>query len=249
MRMGEKRRYRELFKSKDLVGFRVNQKETDVYVAVDSRKKENLKSIITETERLIRDYRRDIEDYIRNCPLFEVSFRPVAVDSDAPEIIKEMARVALLANVGPFASVAGAIAGAVGRKLSEEISDVIIENGGDVFMKTTKPRKVGIYSDSDEISNRIGLEVHPTDTPLGICASSGTQGHSFSFGRADVAVAVSNSTALADACATAMGNLIMESRDITKGIDFAKSIEGIKGVVIVKDGQIGFWGDIRIIMI
>jgi hypothetical protein len=249
MRMGEKRRYRELFKSKDLVGFRVNQKETDVYVAVDSRKKENLKSIITETERLIRDYRRDIEDYIRNYPLFEVSFRPVAVDSDAPEIIKEMARVALLANVGPFASVAGAIAGAVGRKLSEEISDVIIENGGDVFMKTTKPRKVGIYSDSDEISNRIGLEVHPTDTPLGICASSGTQGHSFSFGRADVAVAVSNSTALADACATAMGNLIMESRDITKGIDFAKSIEGIKGVVIVKDGQIGFWGDIRIIII
>jgi len=249
MRMGEKRRYRELFKSKDLVGFRVNQKETDVYVAVDSRKKENLKSIITKTERLIRDYRRDIEDYIRNYPLFEVSFRPVAVDSDAPEIIKEMARTALLANVGPFASVAGAIAGAVGRKLSEEISDVIIENGGDVFMKTTKPRKVGIYSDSDEISNRIGLEVHPTDTPLGICASSGTQGHSFSFGRADVAVAVSNSTALADACATAMGNLIMESRDITKGIDFAKSIEGIKGVVIVKDGQIGFWGDIRIIMI
>ncbi len=247
--MGEKRRYRELFNSKDLVGFRVNQKETDVYVAVDSRKKGNLKSIIAKTETLIRDYRRDIEDYIRNYPLFEVSFRPVAVDSDAPEIIKEMARAALLANVGPFASVAGAIAGAVGRKLSEEISDVIIENGGDVFMKTTKPRKVGIYSESDEISNGIGLEVHPTHTPLGICASSGTQGHSFSFGRADVAVAVSNSTALADACATAMGNLIMESKDITRGIDFAKSIEGIKGVVIVKDGQIGFWGDIRIIMI
>jgi len=247
--MGEKRRYRELFNSRDLVSFRVKQKETDVYVAVDSRKKGNLKSIIAKTERLIRDYRRDIEDYIRNYPLFEVSFRPVAVDSDAPEIIKEMASAALLANVGPFASVAGAIAGAVGRKLSEEISNVIIENGGDIFMKTARPRKVGIYSESDEISNRIGLEVRPTDTPLGICASSGTQGHSFSFGRADVAVAVSSSTALADACATATGNLIMESKDITKGIDFAKSIEGIKGVVIVKDGQIGFWGDLRIIMI
>ena len=247
--MGNKKRYRELFNSKDLVSFRINQKETDIYVAVGNREKGNLKRIIAKTEKLIEDCRRDIENYIKNYPLFEMSFRPVAVDSDAPEIIKEMAQAALLANVGPFASVAGAIAGAVGRKLSEEISDVIIENGGDVFIKTTKTRKVGIYYDREEISNGFGLEVHPPDTPLGICASSGTCGHSFSFGRADVAVAVSNSTALADACATAMGNLIEESRDITKGINFAKSIEGIKGVVIIKDGRFGFWGDIRIISI
>ena len=247
--MGEKRRYRELFKSKDLVSFRVVQKETDIYVAVDGKEKRKLESIIAKTEKLVGDYRRDIEDYIKNYPIFEVSFRPVAVDSDAPEIIKQMARAALLANVGPFASVAGAIAGAVGRKLSEEISDVIIENGGDVFIKTSKTRKVGIYYGADEISNGFGLEVHPPDTPLGICASSGTCGHSFSFGRADVAVAVSNSTALADACATAMGNLVKESKDIAKGINFAKSIEGIKGVVIIKDGQFGFGGDIRIISI
>jgi len=247
--MDEKIKYRELFKSKDLVSFTVNQKETDLYVAVDRRKKRGLKSIVAKTEKLVGDCRWDIENYIRKYPLFEVTFRPVAVDSDAPEIIKEMARAALLANVGPFASVAGAIAGAVGRKLSEEISDVIIENGGDVFIKTTRPRKVGIYSISDKISNRIGLEVHPIDTPLGICASSGTQGHSFSFGRADVAVAVSSSCALADACATAIGNLIKDGRDIVRGIDFARNIEGIKGAVIIKDDQFGFWGDIRIISI
>jgi hypothetical protein len=62
-------------------------------------------------------------------------------------------------------------------------------------------------------------------------------------------VAVSDSTALADACATAIGNLVKESSDIAKGINFAKGIEGIKGVVIVKDGQFGFWGDLRIITI
>ncbi|MFB0527498.1 MAG: UPF0280 family protein [bacterium] len=247
--MFEKRKYRELFKSKDLVSFRVNQKETDIYVAVDGKEKENLDSIIAKTEKLVGDYRQDIENYIKNYPIFEVSFRPVAVDSDAPEIIKQMAHAALLANVGPFASVAGAIAGAVGRKLSEQISDVIIENGGDVFIKTTKTRKVGIYYGSDEISNWFGLEIHPSDTPLGICASSGTCGHSFSFGRADVAVAVAQSTALADACATAMGNLVKEDRDIAKGINFARGIEGIKGVVIIKDGKFGLWGDIRIISI
>jgi len=247
--MFEKRKYRELFKSKDLVSFRVNQKETDIYVAIDAKEKRKLESIVAKTEKLVRDYRRDIEDYIKNYPIFEVSFRPVTVDFDAPEIIKQMAQAALLANVGPFASVAGAIAGAVGRKLSEDISDVIIENGGDVFIKTSKTRKAGIYYSADEISNGIGLEVHPVDTPLGICASSGTRGHSFSFGRADVAVAVSDSTALADACATAIGNLVKESNDIAKGINFARGIEGIRGVVIVKDGQFGFWGDLRIITI
>jgi len=247
--MDDKRTYRELFKSKDLMSFRVRQKETDIYVAVGNRKEGNLKSIIAKTEKLVRDCRRDIENYIRNYPIFEVSFRPVVVDSDAPEIIKDMARAALLVNVGPFASVAGAIAGAVGRELSGEISDVIVENGGDVFIKSSKPRKVGIYCGPDEISNRIGLEVYPADTPLGICASSGTQGHSFSFGRADLAVAISNSTALADACATAVGNLIKEKRDIARGIEFARIIEGIKGVVIIKDGQFGFWGDIKIVSI
>ena len=247
--MVEKRRYRELFKSKDLVNFRVSQKETDIYVAIDGKEKGNIESIIAKTEKLVGDYRRDIENYIKNYPIFEVSFKPVAVDSDAPEIIKQMAGAALLAKVGPFASVAGAIAGAVGRKLSEEISDVIIENGGDVFMKTSKTRKVGIYYGADEVLKGIGLEVHPLDTPLGICASSGTCGHSLSFGRADVAVAVSDSTALADACATAIGNLVKESSDIAKGINFAKGIEEIKGVVIVKDGQFGFWGDLRIINI
>ena len=247
--MIEKRKYRELFKSKDLVSFRVSQKETDIYVAIDRKQKRKLESIIAKTEKLVEHYRRDIEDYIKDYPIFEVSFRPVAVDSSAPEIIKQMARAALLANVGPFASVAGAIAGAVGSKLSEEISDVIIENGGDVFMKTSKIRKVGIYYGVDGISKGIGLEVHPLDTPLGICASSGTCGHSFSFGRADVAVAVSGSTALADACATAIGNLVKESSDIAKGINFAKGIEGIKGVVIIKGGQFGFWGDLRIINI
>ncbi len=247
--MDDQRIYRKFFKSKDMVSFRVHQKETDIYVAVDDRKKGNLKSIVDKTEKLVGEYRRDIENYIRNYPIFEVSFRPVVVDSDAPEIIKDMARAALLVNVGPFASVAGAIAGALGRELSEEISDVIVENGGDVFIKSSKLRKVGIYCESDEISNRIGLEVHPADTPLGICASSGTQGHSFSFGRADLAVAISNSTTLADACATAVGNLIKDKRDIAKGIDFAKSIEGIKGVVIIKDGQFGLWGDIKIVSI
>jgi len=244
--MDEKRTYRDFFSSKDLVSFRITQKETDLYIAIDAREKRRLKSIVAKTETLVRDCRRDIENYIRRYPIFEVSFRPVAVSSDAPEIIRDMARAAMLANVGPFASVAGAIAGRVGNKLAEEVSDVIIENGGDIFMKTAKPRKVGIYCGPDNISNSIGIVIKPEDTPIGICASSGTQGHSFSFGRADLAVAISASSALADACATAIGNVVKQSADIEKGINFARTIEGLEGVIIVKDGKIGFWGNIKV---
>jgi hypothetical protein len=58
---------------------------------------------------------------------------------------------------------------------------------------------------------------------------------------------LSPSTLLADAAATAIGNLVVEAVDIPRGIDFAQGIEGIKGVAIIKDDQIGIWGEVKIL--
>jgi len=52
---------------------------------------------------------------------------------------------------------------------------------------------------------------------------------------------------LADAAATAVGNLIQSADDIPRGIDFAKGVEGIRGVIIIKDDRIGVWGDVRLV--
>lgn len=48
----------------------------------------------------------------------------------------------------------------------------------------------------------------------------------------------------ADAVATKIGNRIIDEKDIEKGIELAKKMKGLKGVVIVKNDKIGFWGDI-----
>ena len=107
-------------------------------------------------------------------------------------------------------------------------------------------RIIGIYAGKSPLSGKIGLEINGQDTPLGICTSSGTVGHSLSFGKADAVIAISESAILADAAATAIGNLISQPGDITNGIEFGKGIKGLKGVVIIKDDNIGFWGDVNI---
>ena len=145
-----------------------------------------------------------------------------------------------------MASVAGAIAEYVGRDLLTFSPEVIIENGGDIYLKSLTKRIVGIFAGKSPLTGKIGLEINAGDTPLGICTSSGTVGHSLSYGQADAAVVVSPSAVLADAAATAIGNLIIEPADISRGIEFASGIDGIKGILIIKDDNIGAWGDIKL---
>ncbi len=87
----------------------------------------------------------------------------------------------------------------------------------------------------------------PTPAPLGVCTSSGTVGHSLSLGKSDASTIVANSTSLADAVATATGNLVKGKKDIEKGLAFAQTIEGVIGTLIIADDQFGACGDIEII--
>ena len=54
-------------------------------------------------------------------------------------------------------------------------------------------------------------------------------------------------TALADAAATAIGNLIKEESDIPQGLDFAREIDGLTGVVIIKNEKMALWGQVKIV--
>lgn len=182
----------------------------------------------------IRAYRWDIEGYIDKDRRFLVALKPIAVELNAPPIIKEMSEAVKLANVGPMASVAGAIAEFLGRDLLRKgYRDVIIENGGDIFLKTTKTRAVGIYTGRSMLWQGLKLKIKPKDTPLGICTSSGTIGHSLSFGLADAVVILSKRAALCDAVATATANLVESKADLEKALGFARAIKGVCGVVII----------------
>ncbi len=150
------------------------------------------------------------------------------------------------AEVGPMAAVAGAIAEFVGRDLLPFSSNIIVGNGGDIFIMTDKKRSIKIYAGNSPLSGKIGLEIEPDETPLGICVSSGTFGHSFSFGKADAVLVLSHSASLADACATAIANIIKCTADIPKGINFAKEIKGIRGIAIIVDDKLKTWGRVKI---
>ena len=237
--MYEPRTYRHWVKGKDLVSFNVTLKETDLYV----RASKNLKS---KALKIVNKYRETLERYIERNYSFLTSLEPLSVGDDAPQIVKSMAESARKAGVGPMASVAGAIAEFVGTELLAFSPEIIVENGGDIFLKSLRKRIISIYAGKSPLTGKIGLEIEAEETPLGICTSSGTIGHSLSYGQADAVVALSPSVPLADAAATAIANLIKNPDDIPGGIKLAKSIAGLKGVLIIKDDKVGIWGEVKI---
>jgi len=237
--MYQPRTYRHWVKDKELVAFKVTVKETDLYI----RAKSDLKN---QARKLVLKYRRILEEYIESQPQFLTSLEPVAAADGAPQIVTWMAEAARKAGVGPMAAVAGAIAEAVGSELVTSSPEVIVENGGDIYLKSLTKRLIGIYAGKSPLTGRVGLEINGEDTPLGVCTSSGTVGHSLSLGKADAVIALSQSTALADAAATAIGNRILKPEDIPGGIEFARNIGGLKGVVIILGEQMGVWGEVKL---
>lgn len=239
--MYEERLYRDHASTKGLVNFTCIVGETDLRITA----KENLAK---RAEKYIRKYRSHLKEYGRENPDFYESLIPVeACNNETEDIIKAMIYASAQAGVGPMAAVAGAMAQFVGQSLLKHTDEVIIENGGDIFLASAKKRKILVYAGKSILSEKICIEIDPLSTPLGICTSSGTVGHSLSFGKADAVVVLSKNTALADAVATATGNIVKCPDDINKGIEFAKSIEEIIGVLIIVDDKLGLWGDIKLV--
>ncbi|HCG98455.1 MAG TPA: hypothetical protein DE036_01185 [Actinobacteria bacterium] len=240
--MYEPRFYRDQMAAEGLVPFEVRVQETDLLICAT----DNLSAIAHE---LVIYYRALIEEFIERFPVFKTSFVPIEVPGNAPDIIKSMADAAKSAGVGPMAAVAGAISEYVGRALLEHADEVIVENGGDIFIKSNKDRKMGIYAGESPLSNRLAVAVKAADTPLGICTSSGSVGHSTSFGKADAIVIFSADVALADAVATRVGNMVRTKEDIGKAIDFAQTVPGVEGVIIVIGDGLGGWGKFEFVPI
>lgn len=240
--MYEVRSYRHQIKDNELVSFTVKVKETDLYIRAT-------RDISGQAIQAIKKYRRPVEQYIKLHPLFLHSLEPVSVEENAAVIIRIMSEAGRAAAVGPMAAVAGAIAEAVGRDLLQYSDEIIVENGGDIFIKTKKKRIVGVFAGSSRLSQKLALEIDPDIMPVGVCTSSGTVGPSFSMGSADAAVVIARSTALADAAATAVGNYIRGESDIEVALKQGQSIKGILGIVIVKGDKMGAWGDIKLVRV
>jgi ApbE superfamily uncharacterized protein (UPF0280 family) len=240
--MYEKRTYRNLVKTDDLVKFEVIVKETDLLVRAE-------KDLSKETRDSVLKYRHQLETYIALNPEFSKSLVPLRDDPYAPQIVREMIQSSQLAHVGPMAAVAGAMAESVSKDLLQLSKEVIVENGGDIYLATSKKRTIGIYAGDSPLSLKIGIVIEPEETPLGICTSSGTVGPSLSFGKANAVCILAKSSALADAAATAVGNVVKEKKDIEWALERGKKITGVLGVLIILGDKMGVWGNMKLTQI
>ncbi len=235
-----RRVYREGLKTAGLTSFVVSEGETDLYVVATA-------DLTAEVSQAISLYRSHITNYLALDPDFARSLEPLAAATDAPEIIKHMCRAARLTGVGPMAAVAGAIAHYVANDIMTISEELIIENGGDIFINSNEDRLVQIYAGGSPLSNKVALRLRADDLPLGVCTSSGTVGHSLSFGQADAAVVVARDTVLADAAATKLGNLINSREDIETSLEQIMTIEGVLGALVIFQDHLGLIGELELV--
>ena len=193
----------------------------------------------------IKELRAELEAYIQRQPEFRTTFEPIELLPGAPEIAVRMERAAEPCGVGPMAAVAGAVAQmCVEAALEAGAPEAIVENGGDIFLKSPDPVDIGLYAGDHPLSGKLAFRVSSQMMPLSLCSSSSRFGHSLSLGDCDLATIVSADGCLADAAATLAGNSVKTVGDVEPALERIMAIEGIRGVLLIKADKVGMAGDL-----
>jgi len=190
--------------------------------------------------------REELKSYIRMNPEFQTSLEPLKV-GEAPLIVRMMVESASIAGVGPMAAVAGTLSQlTLNFLLNHKAQHAIVDNGGDIALKINKEVVMGLYAGSSSLSGRIGFRIKPRKKALGICTSSGTVGHSISFGQADSVTVFTSSASVADALATSIANhatghgeVELVENCLAKSEEFREHLQGVLVVVGESAGTVG----------
>ena len=233
--------------------FQCSQMETDLLIGVPPDQFNNglERTALAETHRV----REVIETYAEAHPGFYTALQPLQRSKEnrpgkekekVPAEIETMLHCAELSGTGPMSSVAGLVAGSVGHRLLMEynLSEVVIENGGDLYLRCMQDTLAVIQAGDSALSGKLGLNI-PAGS-WGICTSSGTVGHSFSFGKADAVTVLCESAPLADAWATSLANRVHTSADIDPVLALTEKIPDILGCVVVIGDRVGIRGQFEL---
>lgn len=200
---------------------------------------------LAKVEKYLKNCRDDILRAISQDNNFLTSLTPIDLNSKMPKIVKDMVLATSHYKVGPMAAVAGAIAQYLGRYIKGMSEEVIIENGGDIYISTKSEKVIKIYSKDKVYEDKLEIILKPDQKEVALCTSSGKLGHSKSFGNSDAVMIKAEDAILADAAATAFANKLQSKRDIERVLSQAKDDKYIMGIIILIDGNLGVWGDIE----
>ena len=170
-------------------------------------------------------------------------------DGSLSEEIRTMISCGQKTGTGPMSSVAGLFAQQVGKKLISAygVKEVMVENGGDLFVRNESRLLSVIHAGSSSLSDKMAFVL--PEGEWGICTSSGTMGHSYSKGKADSVTVVSPSAPLADAWATSLANRVSCAADMEATLESVAGIPEILGCAVIVDEQIGFRGELELKML
>ena len=214
-------------------------KETNCTIISD--KEDAIKTAISS----IKYHRKKLEKYVLNHPKFLYSLQPVSVEK-GPKIARLMADASKKANVGPMAAVAGVLADLAVEDMVLAGSKVaVVENGGEISAFSNRPIDTALLAGDSPLSKQIGFRLE--EFPIGVATSSGLYSHALSFGEAEAVTVFAVNAGLADAVATAVGNLIRgdDCRGaVERGINEALGIEGVRGIFILYRGIVGKAGQV-----
>lgn len=226
-------------KTKNLFKKTFQFKETNCTIIADNE------NAINKAISSIKHHRTQLEKYVQEHPKFLYSLQPILV-KNGPRIAQLMADASEKANVGPMAAVAGVLADlAVKDMLLAESEVAVVENGGEVSAVSNQPIDIVLSAGDSPLSKQVGFRLK--DFPIGVATSSGLFSHALSFGEAEAVTIFAVNAGLADAVATAVGNII-KGDDwhgvVEQGIRKAMSIAGVRGVFIVYRGVVGVGGQV-----
>jgi len=245
----ESKSYRNSFPKERFKSFEIENEDGSLWIGVDpdSFKEE----MIGTAQAFMTEKLNELAAYIAEEPFFRKSLKPCPVTENAPDIAHSMAAAGELAVVGPMAAKNAILAELVGKMLLErfEIGELIVENGGDLYLKLQNSLIVSIFAGDSDISGMVGIEIQPGQTPLGIGTGTGTKGTPMNHGAAEAVFIVAKKAAEAGAFAVGLGNKIKSPEDVDKVLMRIEIISEIEGAVLILDDQIGLRGDIELIML
>lgn len=237
--------YRDLMGNDRWKSFRVGHLETDLWIAVSAGRYQ-LSVEAFALERVIF-YRSQLDDHIKKFPLFLTSLVPLSPEGKFPMILA-MYEASSIAGTGPMSAVAGAVAECVCNDLVSQFGfdECLVENGGDIFLRISQQVTISIYAGDSPLSDKIGIIVKPHQSPVSVCCSSATVGHSLSFGKADACAIACKSGALADAYATACCNSVKNPAMVGEiAREFIRK-QGVLSAVVIQDDKVGIGGEIEV---
>ncbi|THB68393.1 MAG: UPF0280 family protein [Desulfovibrio sp.] len=204
-----------------------------------------------EAHQIVRDLRAGLKTHISLYPEFATSLTPLPLPEHASPLVQDMAEAAILCNVGPMAAVAGAVAQHVAEALVPLSKEVLVENGGDLYLASTQERIVGLLPDPNSEAF-LGLKLAKEKFPVAVCASSATIGHSLSLGQGDLVVVTGKRAAVVDAAATALCNQLQSPGDLARVVEAAQELaatcrpKDIQGIFAQYGEEIAVWGDLEL---